>query len=69
VLTSTIANRRSFLLGATAKGDLEKLREVYKKRQPVDFLAEITGQVTSDKSFSSFQVFSQHNIPINLAIV
>lgn len=30
--------------GATAKGDLEKLREVYKKRQPVDFLAEITGQ-------------------------
>ncbi|MGV2388074.1 MAG UNVERIFIED_CONTAM: hypothetical protein LVR29_06295 [Microcystis novacekii LVE1205-3] len=48
---------------------MEKLREVYKKRQPVDFLAEITGQVTSDKSFSSFQVFSQHNIPINLAIV
>lgn len=30
--------------GATAKRDLEKLRSVYKQRQPVDFLAEITGQ-------------------------
>jgi hypothetical protein len=30
--------------GATAKEDLETLRNVYKQRQPVDFLAEITGQ-------------------------
>lgn len=28
----------------TANQDLEKLRQVYKKRQPVDFLAEIVGQ-------------------------
>lgn len=30
--------------GATARDDLEKLRDIYKQRQPVDFLAEITGQ-------------------------
>lgn len=30
--------------GIPARDDLEKLREVYKQRQPVDFLAEITGQ-------------------------
>ena len=30
--------------GRTAKNDLEKLRNIYKQRQPVDFLAEITGQ-------------------------
>ena len=30
--------------GPTAKDDLEGLRQVYKQREPVDFLAEITGQ-------------------------
>ncbi|MGB8703070.1 MAG: DNA circularization N-terminal domain-containing protein [Thermosynechococcaceae cyanobacterium] len=30
--------------GATAAEDLEGLREVYKQRDPVDFLAEIVGQ-------------------------
>lgn len=30
--------------GATAREDLENLRQVYKQREPVDFLAEITGQ-------------------------
>jgi DNA circularisation protein N-terminus len=30
--------------GATAKDELEALRGVYKKREPVDFLAEIIGQ-------------------------
>lgn len=30
--------------GATAKDDLEALRALYKKREPVDFLAEIVGE-------------------------
>lgn len=30
--------------GATAISDLEALREIYKQREPVDFLAEIVGQ-------------------------
>lgn len=30
--------------GATAKDDLEGLRDVYKSREPVDFLADIVGQ-------------------------
>lgn len=35
---------RGICYGASAQDDLEKLRQVYKKREAVDFLAEIVGQ-------------------------
>lgn len=37
-------NIEGIFYGATAKDDLEALRDVYKAREPVDFLADITGQ-------------------------
>lgn len=42
----------------TASKDLEKLRQIYKKREPVDFLAEIVGQAYFSKVIiEKFEVF------------
>ena len=42
----------------TASKDLEKLRGIYKKREPVDFLAEIVGQAYFSKVIvEKFEVF------------
>lgn len=44
--------------GPTAKEDLAALRESYKKREPVDFLAEIVGQAYfAQVAIERFQVF------------
>lgn len=44
--------------GTTAKDDLEALRTLYKRREPVDFLAEITGQAYFGQvMLEQFEVF------------
>jgi hypothetical protein len=44
--------------GETAKGELEGLRALYKKREPVDFLAEIVGEAYfSQVLITRFDVF------------
>jgi hypothetical protein len=50
--------------GSTARDDLETLREVYKQREAVDFLAEIVGQAYFGQvTLERFQVVQQAQEP------
>lgn len=50
--------------GPTAKDDLEALRELYKAREPVDFLAEIVGEAYfSQVVIHRFEVFEAAGSP------
>jgi len=50
--------------GATAKEDLERLRALYKKREPVDFLAELVGEAYfSQVVITHFEVFEVAGSP------
>lgn len=56
--------------GPTAKDDLAALREAYKKREPVDFLAEITGQAYfSQVSIERLQVLQSAREPDQFSFV
>ena len=50
--------------GATSQADMEALRDVYKAREPVDFLAEIVGQAYFGQIIlERFQVFQTAEEP------
>lgn len=50
--------------GETAKDDMESLRDMYKARKPVDFLADVVGQAYFGQVIlESFEVFQQAEEP------
>ena len=56
--------------GATAKEDLEALRTLYKKREPMDFLAQIVGEAYfSQVVITRFEVFEVAGNPDELSYV
>ncbi len=56
--------------GPTAKDDLATLREAYKKREPVDFLAEIIGQAYfAQVTIERFQVLQLASDPDQFSFV